>query len=194
MALAANLDQRLFSCHEFQQMVESGLFAAERVELLEGMVVSMSPQNTPHAATVNRLNYQFMKLCGTDVYIRVQSPVTLDEFNQPEPDLVLCALDPFDYAEHHPRPEQIFLVVEVADASLAQDRRFKADMYARTGIVRYWLVNLVHRRVEVMTDPDTIAGRYRHVRTFKERQTIELPWGQHLPVVDILPAKIRTVR
>ncbi|NOT56751.1 MAG: Uma2 family endonuclease [Deltaproteobacteria bacterium] len=194
MALAVNFAQRLFSRHEFQHMVESGLFASERVELLEGMVVSMSPQNTPHATTVNRLNYQFMRLCGAEVYIRVQSPVTLDEFNQPEPDLVLCAVDPLDYAEGHPRPEQIFLVVEIADTSLAQDRRFKARLYARTGIARYWLVDLVHRRVEVMTEPDMLAGQYRRVRIFKERQTIELPWGQHLAVVDMLPAKIRTVK
>lgn len=192
MATAAVPLQRLFSRNEFQQMVETGFFATERVELLEGVVVSMSPQNTPHAATVNRMNYQFMKLCGPDVYIRVQSPVALDESNQPKPDLVLCMLDPLDYAEHHPRPDQIFLVVEVADTSLAQDRRFKARIYARAGIARYWLVNLVQRRIEVMADPDTVAGRYRRVCTFKDGQTLVLPWGQRLPVADILPPKIRT--
>ena len=99
---------RLFSRGEFQHMVETGLLAGERVELLEGTILTMSPQNTPHAAVVNRLNYQLMRSCGPDMYIRVQSPIALDAYNQPEPDLVVCTPDPLDYAQTHPQPEQIF--------------------------------------------------------------------------------------
>jgi hypothetical protein len=73
MASATAPVARLFSRDEFQQMVESGFFAGEKVELLEGMVIAMSPQNTPHATTVNRLNYQLMKLCGDRRYTFVSS-------------------------------------------------------------------------------------------------------------------------
>jgi Uma2 family endonuclease len=187
MATTAVPVSRLFSRRDFQLMLDAGLFAGEKVELLDGAVVTMSPQNTPHAATVNRLNYQLMKLCGPDIYIRVQSPVALDEYNQPEPDVVLCAPDPLDYAEEHPRPEQIFLVIEVADASLQQDRRRKARLYARNRIPQYWLVDLVHRRVEVMTRPNPTAGRYGRVRTVRAGQAPPLPNGQRIAVVDILP-------
>jgi Uma2 family endonuclease len=149
----------------------------------------MSPQNTPHAATVNRLNYLLMKLCGPDVYIRVQSPVALDEYNQPEPDLVLCAPDPLDYAEAHPRPEQIALIMEIADTSVRQDRQRKAQLYARSGILQYWVVDLVHRRVEVMTAPNKTTGRYARVRIVRAGQTLALPQGQRIAVSDILPPK-----
>ena len=77
MASATAPIARLFSRDEFQRLVDSGFFAGEKVELLDGAVITMSPQNTPHAATVNRLNYQLMKLCGPEVYIRVQSPMHL---------------------------------------------------------------------------------------------------------------------
>ena len=189
MAVATAPSPRLFSRADFQHMVEAGLFAGERVELLEGMVIAMSPQNTPHTATVNRLNYLLMRLCGPDVYIRVQSPVALDEYNQPEPDLVLCTPDTLDYAETHPRPEQIFLIIEIADTSLRQDRQRKARVYARNGIPQYWLVDLVRRRVEVMTHPNKTAERYDRVRIFKEGQTLPLPQGQRVAVLDILPPK-----
>lgn len=180
---------RLFSRDEFQQMIDSGLFAGEKVELLEGMVIAMSPQNTPHATTVNRLNYQLMKLCGPEIYIRVQSPVSLDEHNQPEPDVALCLPDPLDYVEAHPRPEQIFLIIEVADASLRQDRQRKARLYARSGIPQYWIADLGRRRVEVMTNPDKAAEKYRRVRSFRAGQTIALPLGQRIAVSAILPPK-----
>jgi Uma2 family endonuclease len=189
MASATAPAPRLFSRDEFQHLVASGLFAAERVELIDGVVIVMSSQSTPHAATINRLNYQLMKLCGPDIYIRVQSPVALDDYNQPEPDLVLCSPDPLDYAEAHPRPEQIFLIIEVADASLRQDRQRKARLCARAGIPQYWVVDLGQRRVEVMTAPNRTAERYNRICTFRARQTLALPQGQRIAVADILPPK-----
>ncbi|MBI3801267.1 MAG: Uma2 family endonuclease [Deltaproteobacteria bacterium] len=180
---------RLFSRDEFQHLAMSGLFAGEKVELIDGVVIAMSPQNTPHAATVNRLNYQLMRLCGSEVYLRVQSPVALGDYNQPEPDLALCAPDPLDYAEAHPRPEQIFLLIEVADASLRQDRQRKARLYARSGIPQYWVVDLARRRVEVMTSPHRAAERYVRVRIFRAGQTVALPQGPRIAVSDILPPR-----
>jgi Uma2 family endonuclease len=189
MAMAMVPVPRSFSRGDFRHMVEAGLFAGERVELLDGVVVTMSPQNTPHATTVNRLNYQLMKLCGPGIYIRVQSSIALDEYSQPDPDLVLCVPDPLDYAEEHPRPEQIFLLIEVADASLRQDRQHKARLYARSGIPQYWLVDLTHRRVEVMTRPNKVAERYERIRTVRSGQTLPLLQGPRVAVANILPPR-----
>ncbi len=194
MAAGAVPAPRRFFRNDFQQMVDAGLFAGERLELVDGVIIAMSPQNTPHASTVNRLNYQLMKVCGPEVHLRVQSPVALDEYNQPEPDIALCAPDPFDYGEHHPAPKSIFLIIEVADASLQQDRRRKAEIYARSGIPCYWLVVLVRRHIEVMTEPDSVTGRYQRVRTVKEGQVLTLPHGQRIAVADVLPLKGRPVR
>ena len=189
MASATAPIARLFSRDEFQRLVDSGFFAGEKVELLEGAVITISPQNTPHAATVNRLNYQLMKLCGPEVYIRVRSPIAPDEHNQPEPDVVLCAPDPLDYAEAHPGPEQIFLIIEVADSNVRQDRQQKARVYASSGILHYWVVELRRRRIEAVSSPDTATGQYRRVRTFRAGQTLTLLHGQRIAVSDILPPK-----
>lgn len=180
---------RLFSCDEFQQLVDSGFFAGERIELLDGVVITMSPQNTPHAATVNRLNYQLMQLCGPEVYIRVQSPVTLDEYNQPEPDIAICLPDPLDYVKAHPQSEQILLIIEVAETSLRQDRQQKARLYARSGIPQYWIVDLGRRGIEVRTNPNRTTEKYSRVHSLRAGQTIALPNGKRIAVTNILPPK-----
>ena len=178
---------RLFSRPEFQQLVDTGLLAGERVELLDGTILTMSPQNTPHAAVVNRLNYRLMRSCGSDVHIRIQSPISLDAYNQPEPDVVVCLPDPLDYAENHPQPDQILLVIEVAEASLRQDRGRKAGIYARSGISEYWIVDLVHRCIEVMTAPNAAAQRYARMRTYELGHKIPLLQAKRVAVSDILP-------
>ena len=103
--------------------------------------------------------------------------------------MVLCAPDPLDYAEAHPGPEQIFLIIEVADSSVRQDRQQKARVYASSGIPHYWVVELRRRRIEAMFSPDTAGGQYRRVRTFRAGQTLTLPYGQRIAVSDILPPK-----
>ena len=189
MASATAPIARLFSCEEFQQLVDSGLFSGEKIELRNGVVISMSPQNTPHATTVNRLNYQLMRLCGPELYIRVQSPVTLDTYNQPEPDIAICLPDPLDYVKAHPHPEQIFLIIEVADASLRQDRQRKVRLYAKNGIPQYWIVDVGRRGIEVRTNPNKTAEKYSRVRTFRVGQTIALPNSKRIAVTSILPPK-----
>jgi Uma2 family endonuclease len=177
----------LFTRKEYHRMGRAGLFREERVELLDGEVITMSPQNSPHASTIHRLWSVLSHRLGSAAYVRAQAPVILDDWSEPEPDIAVCQPDPYDYAREHPRTEQVLIVIEVADSSLTYDRTRKARAYAASGIPVYWLVNLRDRHIEVRTNPDRATGQYRSVQVVAEGETVTLPDGQQLAVADILP-------
>ncbi len=168
-------------------MAEAGLFLQERVELLEGTIITMSPQNSPHAGTVHRLLFVLSRVLGITAYVRVQAPIILNDWSEPEPDIAVCQPDPYDYTRGHPQAQQVYLVIEVADTSLAYDRTQKARAYASSGIPEYWIVNLIDRRVEVLTAPNPAAGRYDRETLASEGEQLSLPGGQTVTGSDILP-------
>ena len=178
---------RLFTRAEYHRLAEANLFFQERVELLNGVIVAMSPQNSPHAGTIHRLLRILLHLLGTDVAIRVQAPIILDDWSEPEPDLALCQPDPHDYTREHPHAAQVLLVIEVADTSLTYDRSEKAAAYAARGIPEYWIVNLPERQVEVRTAPDRAAQRYRQILLASTGETLALLGHQTLSVAAVLP-------
>lgn len=139
-------------------MVELGIFEDERVELLRGVLVKMSPQRAPHASTVQKLNELLAAQLRRRFSLRIQSPIALSDDTEPEPDV---AVVPFgDYEVEH--PTTALLIIEVSDTTLRKDRG-KAAMYASAGIGEYWIVNLGAQAVEVYTSPD--RGRYAEVHT-----------------------------
>lgn len=168
-------------------MGEAGLFTDERVELLDGETITMASQNSPHAAIVNRMAYILMRLLGQTVSLRIQTPIILDDWSEPEPDIAVCRPDPDDYEREHPKADQVLLVIEVADASLSYDRSRKVETYAGSGIPEYWVVNLVDRRLEGRSDPDPAARRYRQEQYAAAGDTLPLPGGVLLAAADILP-------
>ncbi len=176
-----------FTRREYHRIAEMQLFLDERVELLDGVIVSMSAQRSAHASTVQRLVRLLLRMVGPEASVRAQAPIILDDWSEPEPDVAVCNLDPDDYAREHPRANQVQLVIEVADTSLAYDRTQKAAAYAASRITAYWIVNLVDRRVEVLADPDPVASRYRSEVVAAEGDTVVLPNGKALAVADILP-------
>ena len=133
---------------EYEQMVSQGLFANERIELLEGVIVEMSPQNPRHAAVVERLTNKLARLVSDRASLRVQLPLATSDRSMPESDLAIVALGDYD-AGH---PTTALLVVEVAEASLRKDRRVKSEVYARAGVPEYWVVNLIDGLIEVHAD------------------------------------------
>jgi len=163
------------------------LFREERVELLDGEIVTLSPKNSPHAATVHRLWSALSRMLGDTAHVRAQDPIILDDWSEPEPDIAVCQPDPYDYAREHPRATQVLLVIEVADSSLSYDRNRKARAYAASGIPDCWLVNLRDRQIEVLSDPDAAARRYRRKQILSQDEMVTLPGGQSLAVSDILP-------
>ena len=138
-----------FTVKDYHRMAEADVFEPDdRVELVDGEVVKMSPIGTRHAACVRRLTHSMMPL-GTRAIVSVQHPVQLGEFSEPEPDLaLLCWRDDF-YADHHATPPDIHLVIEVADTSLRHDLLRKAPLYIAGGVPEVWVVDLVADVVHV---------------------------------------------
>jgi Uma2 family endonuclease len=170
-------------------MADAGLFANERVELLDGTIVTMSPHTTLHAAALHRLGKASARVIGDDLDVRTQLPIVLDDWSEPEPDVVVCRADPRDYETAHPRPEDVVLVCEVAVSSVVFDRTQKAAAYAASGIRAYWIVDVEARVVDVFDDPDRAARRYRRERRFEDGATVDMPGGSYLAVTELLPER-----
>ena len=144
---------RLFSVAEYHQLCELGILTEDdNLELLEGYLVHKMPRNPPHAGTLQRLLRHLLSMMPDGWEVRCQSAVTLID-SEPEPDLAVVRTDAGDYMQRHPAPEDIALVVEVADSTLAGDRADKCRIYARAGVPIYWIVNLVDGQIEVYSSP-----------------------------------------
>jgi Uma2 family endonuclease len=144
---------------EYERLVDSGLLANEKVELIHGVIVRMSPQGARHAAAVQRLTQLLVVALGVPgrAAIRVQLPLALGDDSEPEPDL--AAVAPGAYRDDH--PHDAFLVIEVAESSLAEDRRDKGTLYAEAGIPEYWIVDTARERVEVHSE--IVEGAYSRI-------------------------------
>lgn len=150
------LAHRRFTVDEYYRMAEVGILGPDdRVELLDGEIVEMSPIGSRHAATVTRLQRLFERGAGDRSIGRVQQPVRLDRYSEPEPDIAVVAAREDFYATGHPGPDEILLIVEVADTSLRYDRHRKLPSYARAGIPEVWLVDLTLDRVEIYREPSS---------------------------------------
>ena len=137
---------------EYDQLVALGAFADERLELLQGALVAMSPQHAPHAATISRLTKLLVRRLGERYELRFQLPLAIADDSEPEPDVAIVAAG--DY--HRAHPTTALLVIEVADSSIARDRR-KAALYAAAGIPECWIVDLTACAVEIYSAPGAIG-------------------------------------
>lgn len=163
--MAVEVLRRTFTVDEYHQMAQAGILSEDdRVELLEGEIVEMTPIGPRHAALVDRLTRLFSSHAGERAIVRVQSPIYLGEHSEPQPDLALLRPRPDFYAEAHPRPEDVLLVVEVAETSADVDRERKVPLYGQAGVPETWLLDLTGECVEVYTRP-TSHG-YGEVRRF----------------------------
>ncbi len=152
--MGTDLQRRLFTADEYHRMAEAGVLGEDdRVELVDGEIVEMSPIGSPHAACVDRLNVLLQRLGGVQGIVRVQSPIRLNAHSEPQPDLSILRHRADFYAAAHPTPEDVLLVVEVADTSLRYDRDVKIPLYARAGIAEAWLVDLLNGSVDIFTQP-----------------------------------------
>ncbi|MBI4498167.1 MAG: Uma2 family endonuclease [Chloroflexi bacterium] len=161
--MALQPTRRRFTVDEYYRMAKAGILSEDdRVELIDGEIIQMPPIGPRHAWCVDRLTELFVRTFSDAAQVRVQNPVRLSQYSEPQPDLALLRRQP-KYAAAHPTPEDILLAVEVSDTSAAFDRRVKAPLYARSGIGELWLVHLSQNTVTVYQDP-TPDG-YRAVRT-----------------------------
>jgi Uma2 family endonuclease len=153
---------------EYDQLIALGAFQDEKIELLDGVLVPMSPIGPPHSSTVQKLNLLLVRALGDRAAIRCQLPFAALEHSEPEPDFVVAPLSDYD-TEH---PSVVDMVIEVADSSLKQDRGIKRRIYAESAVPEYWIVNLVDRRIEVYTDPE--GTTYRSEAHYVRGQSIRL--------------------
>jgi Uma2 family endonuclease len=143
-----------FNVREYYRMAETGVLKPDaHVELLNGEIIDMSPIGSSHAGTVKRLIRIFTKLARDRWMVSAQDPVHLDDHSEPEPDFMLLKPSADDYTSRHPQSDDVFLLVEVADASLDYDREEKLPVYGRAGIPEVWIVNLRDQSTEVYRDP-----------------------------------------
>ncbi len=158
---------RRFTVDEYHKLAEVGvLHPDERLELIDGVIYRMSPIGSRHAKYVELITDLFYELYKTGASIRVQSPILLPDFSEPEPDLVLLRPRRGRYARQLPQPTDVLLLVEVMDTSALRDRGQKLNAYAKAGIPEVWLVDVADQTVEVYTEPaDHVYGRstVRHV-------------------------------
>lgn len=152
--METQVQRRLFTADEYHRMAEAGVLRDDdRVELLDGEIVEMTPIGSHHAACVDRLNLLLHRSVGVGGIVRVQGPLGLDARSEPQPDLSVLKPRADFYAPVHPAPGDVLLVVEVADSSLRFDRYIKVPLYARAGIRETWLVDLVNAAIKISTQP-----------------------------------------
>jgi Uma2 family endonuclease len=145
---------RLWTVQEYHQMAEAGIFhPEERVELIAGQIIRMSAKGTAHTAAVRRTAKILRNLLANQAEVYTQDPIQLDNFSEPEPDIAVVRIDPLDYADHHPTPSEVYLIIEVADSSFKYDRETKGKAYAKSGIADYWVLDVNERQLHVFREP-----------------------------------------
>ena len=166
------ISRRRFTVDEYHGMAEAGiLHEDDRVELIEGGVVEMTPIGGRHAKCVTELTRALTPLVGEDTRVSPQNPVRLGDYEEPQPDVALLRVGERYQASELPNPEDVLLLIEVSDTSLAYDRDVKLPLYARSGIAEVWLVDLVSDVIERHTEPS--PDGYRLVRRVGRGETIK---------------------
>jgi Uma2 family endonuclease len=150
-----NTQIRQLTSTEYYGMMQSGIIReGERVELILGQIFTIAAKGTRHTVSTTRLLKELLMLVGERTIVRCQDPITLPNNSEPEPDIVIARLRSDDYVNSHPSPEDIILVIEVADSTIKFDRDTKAPLYAAAGIGEYWIINLVDDRLEIYRQPE----------------------------------------
>ncbi len=188
------LPVRRYTLDEYHHLIETGFFREDdRVELLNGWIVAKMGINPPHASAVTRLSRRLRALLGEAWVVREQSSLTIaSSASEPEPDIVVAPGPEERYDERHPTPGDTVLLVEVADASLAEDQGEKLRTYSASKVFLYWIVNLKDRRIEVYTEPrDGKSPTYKKRSNYGLRHAVPVVVrGKELgriPVKELLP-------
>lgn len=172
--MSVQFQKRYFNVDEYYRMAEVGLLSPDdRVELIEGEIVEMSPIGKTHGGTVKRSNNFLNRELGDALIVSVQDPIRIDDFSEPQPDLALLKPRKDFYRNSHPTSEDVLVVIEVSDTSLNYDRNVKLPLYARAGIPEAWLMILPKDVIEVHSQPKD--GKYQKVQRLKRGKTLVSP-------------------
>ncbi|HEY7059846.1 MAG TPA: Uma2 family endonuclease [Chloroflexota bacterium] len=193
VAVASAVRPRRWTREEYERLGQLGVLRPdERVELIEGEIIAMPPQLGPHATGVCLALDVLRAIFGTGFTVRIQMPLALGQYSEPEPDVAVVAGSPREFVKDH--PTSALLVVEVSDSTLRFDREVKSSHYAAAGIPHYWLVNLVDRQLEMHREPGSLPDarygfgyRTRTIALPGETVDAPAPAAARLAVDDLLP-------
>jgi len=161
-----------FTVEEYQQLGEAGILDEKsRVELVDGRILDMTPIGARHGSCVMRLTKLFSAALADEAILSVQNPAVVGSHSEPQPDIAVLMARADFYRDAHPRPSDVLLLVEVADASLRFDRMVKLPIYAAGGIAEFWIVNLEGEVIEVHREPTGDSYAARRVATRGESIT-----------------------
>ena len=163
-----------FTVDEYRRIGESGIFHEDdRVELIEGEIVEMSPIGSPHSGATIRIQKRLEQAVGECAIVSTQNPVILGNLSEPQPDIALLHPREDFYTRSHPTPDDLLLLIEVAESSLRYDREIKLPLYARYGIPMVWLVDLQNKQLLRFSAPADTG--YQTVETADTNHPLELP-------------------
>ena len=164
---------RLISVKQYDEMIEHGILTTEdKVELLNGVIIEKTPKRIKHAAISDSAAEILRETLGNRVIIRNQNPIVLDDYSEPEPDLVLAKPPREIYLERHPAPEDILLIIEISDITLGRDRVTKSLVYAKAEIQQYLVLNLQNETIEDSREPS--EDGYQFKRTLRKGDSLNL--------------------
>jgi Uma2 family endonuclease len=182
-----------FSVEQYHQLIEAGILReGERVELIDGWILSKMIQNPPHVFAMRKSDKRITRELPAGWCVRPQVPITTD-LSEPEPVLAIVRGDDSDYATRHPGPADVATLIEIAESSLSLDRTVKLPAYARAQIPIYWIINLVDQEIEVYSDPAVsgAAASYRNRQIYRRGDAVPLVLDgkqvASIPVDDLLP-------
>lgn len=162
---------RLITTADYHRMAEVGiLIEDEQVELLAGQIIQKMPKGPAHSALCKRIEKLLEHRLGEQVLVRLQDPIQLDAYSEPEPDIAVVHPSANFYADHHPTPPDVYLIIEISDTTLERDLGRKADLYAAASIVDYWVLNIATQQLHVFRDPD--SNNYQRQLILKAKQSL----------------------
>ena len=168
-----------FTIEDYHRLTQLGFFQEDdKVELIRGEIIEMAAKGTPHSVCETRLERELYKRVGERATLRGQQPIILSSYSEPEPDRVIVRNREDDYLNSHPHPEDILLLIEIADSSLDYDQQAKLSVYAENNITDYWIFNLVEYCLECYSEPyQNLQGEfgYRRKLIYLPNESVALP-------------------
>lgn len=168
-----------FTVEEYNRLAELGFFHEDdRIELIRGEIMQMAAKGTPHTTCCRNLLGELAILIVGRAKLQCQDPIVLPSNSEPEPDLAIVRLKDDNYLSGHPTPEDVLLVIDIADSTLKYDQETKLQLYAEAGISDYWIFNLIKNNLEVYSEPfQDIQGSFGYSvkRIILPNQFIVLP-------------------
>lgn len=164
-------DLRLITAAEYHRMAAAGILAAdEHVELLAGHIIQKMPKGPAHSAFCKRLEKLLERALGETILVRLQDPIQLDPLSEPEPDIAIVQPRDDFYEVAHPKPDEVYWLIEIADTTIKRDLGLKADLYAAAGIKDYWVLSIATRQLHVFREPQ--ADGYQRQTILQNQQSV----------------------